>query len=777
MSKVHARIRRFYHRKKGRKDAARSGAFQPRIVWLGVMSPLALYRQPFPPHAPLSPIFQFSQALAIALALLVAASAKVNGADASAAVASATALPIDQPPIVDGVLDDACWSRAPKIDGFRQVDPKENAAPSEQTEVQFVFDANALYVGVRCFDDNPGGVLARSLERDTWFDSDDRFIITLDTFHRALEGYYFAFNPLGARTDAVIQNNSEIHRAWDGIWEVRTHADAQGWTAEVKIPFKSLAFNPQNDVWGLNLERLIRRKQEKERWSGYVRARDVSSLAEFGQLHGLKGLRQGLGLELKPYASLRYVGQTPQKGQSTALTLRGGFDTVWNVTPSLAATLTINTDFAEADVDERRVNLSRFALFFPEKRDFFLRDAALFSFGGLGDDPSPFFSRRIGLSPTGQPLDILAGLKVAGRTGPFSIGLLDAQVESGDGIPEKNLLVTRVTTKVLDQSTVGVLLTHGDPRGPGNNTLGGADFNYLDNRLIPDKTIIGHAWVMATDSDAANARDLAAGFSLAYPNDPFDAELYVDWFGEKFDPALGFVDRTGVRDYQFFTSWTWHPNTYLREIQLSTRPAITTDLGNRLIGEDHDLLSLSLRNSANDEIWLETTEYGDRLDEAFEIRPGIPIAAGYYRYPQVKVGIDTADARGISGSLQFQAGNYYSGTKRQASGGIGWRPNRHWLLSANYEVQHISLPTGAFSVAIASGKVNLAFTPDLSLSTLAQYDNISRRLGVNVRLKWTVRPGCDSFVVLNQGYIAREQWRLSQESSEAIVKAGWTWRF
>lgn len=721
--------------------------------------------------------FRCARRLGLALTLLGSVAVCAAGeANAPSAPRSAAALLIDRPPVLDGVLDDACWQRAAKVGGFRQVEPRENAEPSEQTEVQFAFDASALYVGVRCYDD-PRAIYVRSLERDTWFDSDDRFIITLDTFHRALEGYYFAFNPLGARTDGVIQNNSDIHLAWDAIWEVKTHIDARGWTAEVKIPFKSLAFNPQTDVWGLNLERLIRRKQEKERWSGYVRARDVSSLAEFGQLSGLRGLRQGLGLEFKPYASVRYIGKTPQKGQSTALTLREGFDTVWNVTPSLAATLTINTDFAEADVDERRVNLSRFALFFPEKRDFFLRDAALFSFGGLGDSPSPFFSRRIGLSPNGHPLDILAGLKIAGRTGPFSIGLLDAQVEAGDGIPEKNLLVTRLATKVLDQSTLGLLVTHGDPRGTEDNTLGGLDFNYLNNRLVPDKTIIGHLWVMGTDSDAADARDTAMGVKLAYPNDPWYIEVYADRFGAKFDPALGFVDRSAIRNYRLETGYTWHPDGYVRDIELSTEPALSTDLANRLIGEDTNLLTLSVTNRANDQIWLEWSLYGDRLDEPFEIRPGIPIVADYYRYPEAKIGLNTADARGISGELELQAGKYYSGTKQELSASVGWRPNAHWLLSADYEVQHISLPTGAFSVVITSGKVNYAFTPDLALTTLAQYDNISRRLGTNLRLKWTVRPGSDTFVVVNQGYVARGDWRLSQESSEAIVKAGWTWRF
>jgi hypothetical protein len=306
----------------------------------------------------------------------------------------------------------------------------------------------------------------------------------------------------------------------------------------------------------------------------------VTQLSNFGQLRGLTNLHQGLGLELKPFVSVKYRDETTT-GQREWKFKPGG-DVTYHITPSLKANATFNTDFAEADVDQRVVNLSRFPLFFPEKRDFFLQDSSLFSFGGLGESPLPYYSRRIGLSAGGQPVDILAGGRLTGRVGNTSVALLDVQQDDYNGVLSKNLFVCRVSTKVFEESNLGFLGTFGDPRYAGDNGLGGVDFGYLNSRLANSKQLVGHAYAIGTTSDHAGGEGFAFGGDVDYPNEPLDVHLFFRQIGDRFDPGLGFVERTSIRQYIGSASYLWRPNTrLLRSVALRARPYFTTDLEHR----------------------------------------------------------------------------------------------------------------------------------------------------------------------------------------------------
>jgi len=378
--------------------------------------------------------------------------------------------PVVRPPVIDGKLDDQCWKDAVPLTNFTQVVPVEGAPATEGTEVRIAYDHDHLYIAVRCFDREPDKIIATQMQRDNATDSDDQVKIAFDTFFRQRDGYFFTVNPAGARTEGLIENFSQENLLWDTVWEARTRIDADGWTAEIAIPFKSLSFDPQRDTWGFNIERIIRRKQEIVRWTALSRAKPMTSLADFGELRGLQDLRQGRGLEVTPFSSMRY--QDDAVNRRHQWTFKPGGDFTYNLTPSLKANATINTDFAEAEVDQRVINLSRFAFTFPEKRDFFLQDAALFRFGpleGLDDLDSAtayYYSRRIGLSPNGQPVDILGGARLTGRIGDTTIALLDVQQDRTASLDQKNLFVGRVSTKVLTESNVGLIVTHGDPGGP-----------------------------------------------------------------------------------------------------------------------------------------------------------------------------------------------------------------------------------------------------------------------------------------------------------------------
>ncbi len=293
-------------------------------------------------------------------------------------------------PVIDGVLDEAVWAGAPVIDSFRQVDPIEGADPSQRTEVRLLYDEDYFYVGVHCFDDDPGSIVAKEMQRDASQGNGDSFSFTIDTFNDQRNGYFFQTNPLGARQDGLIDQGRNVRLDWDGIWFAKASRDDLGWHAEIAIPFKTVSFDPNNPSWGFNAQRFIRRVNESSRWAAINNSRGVASLADAGVIEGLVGLHQGIGLDVKPFVTATTSGDGSHYADSTVV--EPGVDIFWKPDPSLTFVATVNTDFAETDVDDRQINLTRFPLFFPEKRDFFLQDAGIFRFGGLGRTPLPFFS-------------------------------------------------------------------------------------------------------------------------------------------------------------------------------------------------------------------------------------------------------------------------------------------------------------------------------------------------------------------------------------------------
>jgi hypothetical protein len=682
---------------------------------------------------------------------------------------------VTEAPKLDGRLDDACWQKAPVLDRFTQVLPVEGGAPSEKTEVRFVHTHEKLFIAVRCFDSEPDRIIAKTLRRDSEFTSDDAFQIVFDTFNRQRDGYFFAVNPAGARTDALFGMFSDFNRQWDTVWDARTKVDESGWTVEIEIPFKSLSFDPSHETWGMNCERIIRRKQETVRWTGVSRAKTVMAMENFGELAGFKGLRQGLGLQFKPYVRGTY--QDNRDEAHGKFDFQGGFDLTYRITPTLTVQGTVLPDFAETDVDARIVNLSRFPVFFPEKRDFFLQDSSLFSFGGLPASASPFFSRRIGLGIDGQPVDIYGGGRITGRIGGTSLALLDVQQESHAGIESKNLGVARISQQVFTDASIGGIFTRGDPRSNGHGMLGGLDFSFRNGHLSEDRVITGNAYVMFSDADSAGGSDWAFGADLDYPNEPLDVHLLFRQWGRQFRPTLGFVPRVGIREYMASFRYIWRPNTALiRSISLGVRPFFTTDLDNKVVAEDHDAPVLNFVTPAGDMLKLEYTYYRDVLDEPFEIQPGIRIPAGNYGYGQFKPAIRTSDARPVSAGIGLRWGDFYSGTRFDLGSSLTWRPTRHFTLGVAYDYQSIDLREGAFVVHLANLNANIPLSPDLSWNTVVQYDNISKHLGLNSRIRWTWRPGNDVFLVVNNGW-QYETGEFRGTDTAVTLKVGSTLRF
>lgn len=701
----------------------------------------------------------------------------LSGAAALPAAPSLDVHATATPPKIDGVISPGEWEGAAHSDHFRQVIPLENADPTERTEFWVTYNADYIFVAVRAHDTaGLAGPRAYSMQRDQDNDSDDLIRIVFDTFHRQNDGYYFALTAAGGKHDGLVLNKEEASKEWDALWLGRVSRDAGGWSAEFAIPVKSLSFDPAIDTWGFNIARAIRRKQEAVRWAGYIRTKRTTSLADLGEIRGLRGLRQGHGLEFKPFAS--FTRRSDPRPAEKANDFKPGFDLQWHVTPALTTTLTVNTDFADAEVDQRQVNLSQFDLFFPEKRAFFTQDGPLFSFGGLSPETAnPFFSRRIGLADDGSKVDILGGLKIAGRAGPLSLGLLDVQIDSHAGIDSKNLFVGRAAVQVLGESNAGIIFTHGDPRANTANTLVGADFNYLNTQLPGSKTFIGHFYLMATDSEFVGRRDSDYGFSLSYPNEPFEVVLNAQRIGEHFDPALGFAPRTGV--YESFNSagYTWHPESPLLDrVKLASQLFWTFDLTGRLVSEDHDLPVLEFVTHAGDRLELQHTHTRERLDTPFEIRSGVIIPVGNYTWERYQATYSTTRSRPVSVALTVRDLGFFTGHRRDYRALVEWRASRFFSSSVSWQLQQVRLPQGDFDVRLASANAVYTFSPDLQLSLLAQYDNFSDSLGVNLRLKWIVQPGNEVYFIVNEGYDTSLD-HLRPVQNDTSMKAAWTYRF
>jgi len=682
-----------------------------------------------------------------ALLLLAAAQAAApNGSTLPSAVATRATDRIR----IDGQLDEADWRNAALLGALTQRDPRQGEAPSEETEVRVLFDADAIYFGILCRDRNPGAIVSTQLTRDANLTVDDHVVIILDPFFDHRNGFFFEVNAAGARADGAVANNDE-HRSydWDGIWNAAARITPEGWTAEIVIPYKTLRFKPGQEVWGLNVERYIKRRQETDRWAGARRDIWISNLAEAGRLEGMTGVRQGRGLDVRPYVS---TGRRDGAGR-----LDIGLDVSKNLTPNLNASLTLNTDFAETEADIRQVNLTRFPLFFPEKRTFFLEGAGVFDVAGLARSSvlAPFFSRRIGLLE-GQEVPILAGAKLTGREAGFNIGVLDVETRRAEALnlDRENLLAARVSRNLLRQSWVGAIFTRGNPRGTGENTLIGGDARFATSSFRGGQNLSLDLFLFRTDDGETHTTDYAGGFKLDYPNDLWDIALTSMQIGTDFRPALGFVPRTGIRRTNLGIEFKPRPERFgVRQFFFELRPEVITNLDNEVENWRVFTAPLNLRTESGEHLeWNFIPEF-ERLDAPFEIAPGVVVPPGSYRWTRYRAEANTATKRPWVVDAAWWYGGFYTGTRRELELGITLKPSTHFAFALRGERNDVSLREGRFYTQIVSLRADYNFSPNVSWANLIQYDNESRVAGLQSRFRWILRPGNDLFLVLNRGWV------------------------
>jgi hypothetical protein len=704
-----------------------------------------------------------SLALALGLAPLCA-----QQADSSDSIRSAVATVITARINLDGLLDEAVWRGSPKIGELIQRIPNSGARPSERTEVTILYDKDNLYIGVMCYDSEPDKVLAAQMTRDASMNTDDRVEILLDTFHDRTNAFYFATNPNGAFVDGLIFANGETNNDWDTIWNVRARRHREGWSAEFAIPFKSLNFPPEATVWGFNIARHMQRKLEEVRWTATLFQTRFQQVSEAGQLTKLGSLEQGVSLDVRPYVAQRWIHRQPG-GEDTVLG-KGGLDMFYNITPNLRLTATFNTDFGETEVDDRQINLTRFSIFFPEKRTFFLQDAGVFNFattgitqpGGIppnGAEIFPFFSRRIGIIE-GQEVPIDFGVKLTGKVGRTEVGVLNVNTRDTSFVDDKNLFVARVRQNFWQQSYIGAIVTAGNQEEPIDSSMIGADMRLATSSFLGSRqNFLVNAWGLKSNNQGVGEKDSAYGFGAAFPNDRYQAQIEWREIQENFDPALGFVQRSNVRMWSMGASFNprpkgqkfgvqqmFHDFFYRRFTRIDNGQVETWKI-NATIFDWHFQSGDSVHSI------MDLNPTFERLFEPFEISPGVVLPPGDYRFTPMRFSFASAQKRKLQGSFGLAVGNFWSGTANEVTTGLRYQLPPKFTISLNTNQTFAKLPQGNFVARIFSSTIDYSVSPLLTFQNLIQFDNRSGNLGLQSRVRWTITPGSDLFFIFGQGWL------------------------
>jgi len=680
-------------------------------------------------------------------------------------------------PVIDGDMADRCWASAPEIGELVMVEPWEGRVPPQRTVVRLLHDRDTFYIGLWCDDSQPGEIRASMRARDALLDYDDRVEIMLDPFENRRTAYFFQIGAGGSLGDILISGNGrKFDKPWDAIWRGAARVTADGWVAEIAIPFRSLPRLEGASRWGFNIARFVSTRNEEYRWASalqslsFYRASECGTIESFGEVDG------GVGVELVPYAAVvaRRDRSAPDPDWSTDVD--GGGETYVRLTPSLTLATTVFTDFAETEDDSRQINLDRFPLFFPEKRDFFLDGTSYFQFGAAdaGDTTFlPFFTRRIGLAADGTEVPLLAGVKVTGEAGPLEIGLLDVATDRTASLDHENLAVGRVRLALREQTTVGLLATNGDPTSDGGNTVVGVDFNHREPAFVGDLDARIAIDALASTGDGTGDGE---SFGILFDGRGREWEFAAGtrWVSDDFEPSLGFVRRRGVRQSAWSTSYRPRvaEGASVRRLEFEvgllrseTWEGQTRELAFRLD-------SLGLRWHSGDSLSLFASREFDRVEADFTLfRDSVTVAAGDYWRSRVGARFTASLARPWSGYATVTTGDFFDGRSDGFEGEFEWRASAFLHGALGYDTTLADLGDGRrFTTHLGSARLDLFFSPAVSLQNLVQFDNESNDLGWQSRLRWIHAPGRDLFAVVGTAWHREDDGSLLPTDQELALK-------
>ena len=667
----------------------------------------------------------------------------------------------DEVPRIDGVLDEAFWKQAAVATDFIQFEPRAGEPATQRTEVLVVYTEDTLLIGARLFDTEPERIVGTEYRRDAFLGAEDSFEIFLDTFRDRRNAFYFATNPVGVRRDGLMRNEgSVLNFEWDGVWDVAASRNESGWTAEIAIPFNTLRFPPDSPAgWGLNFGRRVARTREESYWAfispewGFNAEWRASA---YGQLRGLGEASSGGRLKLKPYA-LGGAERDYQESDAAEATLTFGLDAKFALSSALNLDITVNTDFAQVESDQEQVNLTRFPLFFPEKREFFLENAGLFRIGETTRPFEPaatllFFSRRIGLSEDGDEIPIIGGARLTGKLGGTEIGafhiVTNDTVIDDELFPQTGFSSVRVKQDILARSSIGGMFLNKAPAEEGGSSqLAVADLNLA---ATANTTI--RAFIAKSRTPGLVGPDHAASVHAEWVTD--GASVYGDYvdIGDDFNSEMGFVPRTGIRKYRAQTFWNPRPHALgMRQIFMTNTHVYITDRDGNLQSQINSLGPFILFD--NGSLLFGSWDYNvEGLDEPFEIRDDVEIPVAEYRFNRFNVGFNFDQSRRIAPSAFYSDGDFFNGTRRTIAIGAATKLHNRVRLSALYLRNDVSLPIegGVFNTNLFIIRGTVAFSPRAFVRALIQFNEDSQETLANVLFRYTYRPGSDLFVVYNE---------------------------
>ena len=675
-------------------------------------------------------------------------------------------------PTIDGRLDEAEWAQAPAITDFVQQLPKTGYPATFQTVVRVLYDADHLYIGATLYDPEPTKAITAGKERDFSSASSDIFGLVLDTFKDRRNSFLFLVNPAGAVRDEQTYNDSRtIVEAWEGVSKARTSVGDSSWTVELEIPLRTLRFDatrsPQE--WGLNFIRRVRRTSETSYWAPLERQYRLHRMSKAGTLTGLDSLRPGRNLQIKPYA----VGSNSVGRQvpSSALGTNGdvGVDLKYGLTPSLTLDATYNTDFSQVEVDQEQVNLTRFSLLFPERREFFIENSGAFQFGDvvernyrMGATPSDFTffnSRQIGLTPDGRPIPIVGGARLTGRAGQWDIGALDMQTQRAASTPAENFSVLRARRNLFGRSDIGVLLQN---RAATDSNTWNRSMGVDANLRLGGNTIV-NAYAARSDAPGTASDGTAARTQLAYRGKLWDNSVLYKRVSESFAPGMGFVRRRNFQ--QFYGTIGAHPRPALpRVAELNPYVLVDyiTDLKSQL---DTRTISGGMDVTLKSESVLSmlVSDQFDRIEQTFTLVPGRTVAPGAYQWREGTVKYSMAPGSRLLGTVNATVGDFYTGTRRSAGGGLTLRVSPSLGIETTYQRNAITLTSGDFVANLAGLRMRYAWSTTLLGSAFVQYNTQTRSFSTNARVNWRWAPLSDLFLVYTDRRDS-ESWAQNERS-------------
>jgi len=690
------------------------------------------------------------------------------------AQSTAQAVRISTPPTIDGHVNEAVWNQAYQINQLYQREPNPGEPVSEKTIFYVCYDKNFMYFAAKCYDD-PKKITAKEMARDVSLGNDDRIQIILDTYLDHRNGYWFQIGPRGSIGDALIsENGASFNKEWDALWNGKATINDEGWEAEIAIPFKTLGFDPEKNVWGMKLIRHIKRKLESSYWPVANLNTHKFQVSDSGLLEGLEDITQGIGLDISPYV---IGGMNTLQGEKNKYTADGGLDMFYQITPSLKASLSINTDFAETEVDDRQINLTRFNLHFPEKRDFFLDGANFFSFGIEGDDNNPyrnsivpFFSRRLGLDNNGNMLPVRYAAKITGQQKNWNIGMMYISDERDYG--NSNLSVGRISHNLGRQSSVGVIGTWGNALANVENMVGGFDMKLATSKFQKNKNLAFTMFGLLSSTPEKKDHNSSWGADIAYPNDFLNFSMGHYEVGENFVAGIGFVPRTNIKaSYGSFSVGPRPDKWGILQVKSGAGLNYITNFDNEMVTREIKISPIGIRFKSGEELTYTINQQYESLAKDFAIFTGFVIPMADYTFWNQNILLTTAGSRNLAGALSFGGGDFYNGKRNDMKMTINYKVAVPLFIGGNYSQYHVTLPEGDFTAKIYQLNLNILFSPTVTLNNYFQYDNDTEKMGWQSRFQWILKPGNEIILAWTSGWTQpMNNWIMNESALRLKLK-------